>query len=348
MSETLDCLVIGGGPAGLTAAIYLGRFRRQIHLVDGAWSRAEWITRSHNVPGFPAGVAGPVLLERMREQALLFGATLSKGYIDTLTLAADGIFTASLGVELLRARTVLLATGVVENKPPLPHVADAVKRGVLRTCPICDGYESMDKDVAVLGRGEHAAGEALFLRTYTDRLSLLLLRGDTTLSLATTYALGAAGIGIRYVDVTLIRMEGEGVALSAANGQVHRFDVIYTAFGLTSQTALAHALGARLDASGRVYVGHHQETSVAGLFAAGDLVRGLNQIAVANGEAAIAATAIHNRLPAVRAQPPSTRVPLVRPGSPPWRNQHDDGRSNHSSLNASTRSGIPEMERSTD
>jgi thioredoxin reductase (NADPH) len=301
MSGMLDCLLIGGGPAGLTAAIYLGRFRRRIHLVDGGWSRAEWITHSHNLPGFPAGVGGAVLLERMREQALLYGATLRKGYVDTLTLAADGSFAASLGVELLTARTVILATGVVENKPPLPHFANAVKRGVLRTCPICDGYESMDKDVAVLGRGDHAAGEALFLRTYTDRLSLLLLSDDKTLSAGTAKSLEAAGIGVRYVDFGSVRVEGEGVTLSGADGQSHHFDVIYTAFGLTSQTALAQALGARLDASGRVYVNEHQETSIAGLFAAGDLVRGLNQVCVATGEAVIGATAIHNRLPAVPA-----------------------------------------------
>ncbi len=78
---------------------------------------------------------------------------------------------------------------------------------------------------------------------------------------------------------------------------MHEFDALYSAFGTTPQSMLAHALGARIDDCGNLYAGDHQETSVEGLYAAGDLVRGLNQISVANGEAAIAATAIHNRLP---------------------------------------------------
>ena len=72
MSEMLDCLVIGGGPAGLTASIYLGRFRRRVTVIDKGWSRAEWITLSHNLPGFPNGIAGPALLEAMRAQARLY------------------------------------------------------------------------------------------------------------------------------------------------------------------------------------------------------------------------------------------------------------------------------------
>ena len=302
MDQTLDCLVIGGGPAGLTAGIYLGRFRRRTLIVDGGWSRAEWIKLSHNLPGFPDGVQGPLLLERMRQQARLYGADLRKGYVETLHRNADGLLEATFDGTTVRARTVILATGVMENKPPLPHVADAVKRGVIRTCPICDGYESMGKRVAVLGQGEHAAAEALFLRTYTDQLSLLLTEGSAELSAPTLQALAQAGVGIDQVKPSSIQVQADGVTtLGVADGRIHRFDVIYSAFGITAQTQLARALGARLDTTDRLYVGEHQETSVEGVFAAGDLVRGLNQISVASGEAAIAATAIHNRLPKVAA-----------------------------------------------
>jgi thioredoxin reductase (NADPH) len=297
MDELMDCLVIGGGPAGLTAAIYLGRFLRSVLVMDKGWSRAEWIPRSHNLPGFPDGVEGPVLLDRMRAQARLYGALIRPGEIATLERSPDKLFVGEVDGVRIQARTVILATGVLENKPLLPHVADAVKRGLIRTCPICDGYESRGKRIAVLGDGDHAAAEALFLRTYTDRLSLLISGDPEELSSKTRRSLKVARVEVRKVGVGSVELQTDGVtALLADDGQIHRFDAVYSAFGTTSQTALAKSLGARMDAAGRLYVGSHQETSVRGLFAAGDLVRGLNQISVANGEAAIAATAIHNRL----------------------------------------------------
>jgi thioredoxin reductase (NADPH) len=289
-------------PSRAAAAIYLGRFRRRVAVVDAGWSRAKWISSSHNLPGFPGGLDGTVLLERMREQAWLYGATQQEGYVDALIRAETGVFTAVVGSVLTDARTIILATGVVENKPPLPHLADAVKRGLIRTCPICDGYESIDKTVAVIGNGEHAAAEALFLRTYTDRLTLLMAGGMTTLSTETARRLAEAAISVTTIRGGSVRVQGDGLtAISSADGQLLRFDVAYSAFGITPQTVLALSLGARLDTDGRLEVNAHQETSVEGLFAAGDLVKGLNLISVADGEAAVAATAVHNSLPKVPA-----------------------------------------------
>jgi len=199
----------------------------------------------------------------------------------------------------LSARTVLLATGVVENKPPLPHLADAVKRGLIRTCPICDGYEAIGKRVAVLGAGEHAAAEALFLRTFCTQITLLLPADAAgTLSADTRRSLDSAAVAITHVTVGAVSLNDGGVvALEVEDGNTHCFDLVYSAFGTTSQSQLANALQARSDVSGRLFVNEHQQTSVEGLYAAGDVVRGLNQISVADGEAAIAATAIHNYLP---------------------------------------------------
>jgi len=295
----LDCLVIGGGPAGLTASIYLGRFRRRVTVIDKGWSRAEWITLSHNLPGFPNGIAGPALLEAMRAQARLYGASLRTGVVEALRRTDDGRFTARLDGVDLSASTVLLATGVIENKPPVPHLADAVKRGLIRTCPICDGYEAIGKRVAVLGTGEHAAAEALFLRTYCDQITLLLpADGADVLSDETRRSLQPATVIVTHVTIGAVSLEDDGVvALEVEDGKIHRFDLVYSAFGTTSQSQLANALQAHADPSGRLLVNEHQQTSVEGLYAAGDVVRGLNQISVANGEAAIAATAIHNALP---------------------------------------------------
>ena len=298
MGNSVDCLIIGGGPAGLTAAIYLGRFRRSVVLVDGGWSRAEWITLSHNLAGFPDGISGPAFLNNMRQQAKQYGCKIQHGYINVLQRDIGGGFAAHMDDASILARSVILATGVVENKPPVPHLADAVKRGLIRTCPICDGYESMNKRIAVLGNSAHAAAEALFLRTYTSTLSLLLMGETITLSGKTRAALAEAGIDVRHVGAGSVELQNDGAtAFCAEDGATHKFDIIYTAFGTTSQTKLARSLGADMDDDGRLFVSEHQETSSKGLYAAGDLVRGLNQISVANGEAAIAATAVHNALP---------------------------------------------------
>lgn len=298
-AKSIDCLIIGGGPAGLTAAIYLGRFRRSVTVIDKGWSRAEWITLSHNLPGFRLGVSGPAWLDDARFQARQYGAELRTGVVDTLEIDAEGGFRAQTASGIIMAATVLLATGVIETKPPLHHVADAVKRGVIRTCPICDGYESIGKSVAVLGTGDHAAAEALFLRTYTDQLTLLLGLDDAdVLSSDKRSALQAAGIVVRHVTVGAVSLQETGLtAITVEDGETHHFDKVYSAFGTVSQSQLAGSLNARVDASDRLFVGEHQETSISGLYAAGDLVRGLNQICVASGEAAVAATAIHNRLP---------------------------------------------------
>ena len=295
----LDCLVIGGGPAGLTASTYLGRFRRRVTVIDKGWSRAEWITLSHNLPGFANGISGPALLENMRLQARRYGASLKSGVVDSLRRMDDGRFVATIDGEDVCASTVLLATGVIENKPPLAHLADAVKHGLIRTCPICDGYEAIGRRVAVLGAGEHAAAEALFLRTYCVKITLLLPAGGAdALSETTLRSLQSAAVTITHVAVGAVSLDEHGVVvLEFEGGKIHRFDVIYSAFGATSQSQLANALQTRADPSGRLIVDEHQQTSVEGLFAAGDVVRGLNQISVADGEAAIAATAIHNRLP---------------------------------------------------
>ncbi|NEU14526.1 NAD(P)/FAD-dependent oxidoreductase [Methylobacterium sp. BTF04] len=321
MTPVLDCLVIGGGPAGLTAAIYLGRFRRSVLSVDKGWSRAKWITLSHNLPGFPEGISGPDLLARMREQARRYGATLEHGTVEGLRRDADGLFLAKVGETEVAARTVLLAAGVVENNPPLPHVAEAVKSGLIRTCPICDGYEAIGKSIAVLGNGEHAAAEALFIRTFSEQVTLLMpASGDGGLSSATRAALLAADIATLPVVVGSVALDTSGViAVGVADGITHRFDRVYSAFGIVPQSMLAVAAGAQVDATTRLFVDGHQETSIRGLFAAGDLVRGLNQIAVADGEAAIAATAIHNRLDRVLAhstEPLSAAVPAQVPGVP--------------------------------
>ena len=170
----LDCLVVGGGPAGLTAAIYAARFHLSVRVIDAGAGRAAQIPCTRNYPGFPEGISGPDLLARLRDQALKYGADIIDGHVDALARRDDGFITSSFGA-VVQSRAVLLATGVTNRRPPMAadlH-AEAVATGRLRYCPVCDGFEVTDQNVAVIGAGSGGVRETLFLRAYTRRLTLI-------------------------------------------------------------------------------------------------------------------------------------------------------------------------------
>lgn len=106
-----DCLIVGGGPAGLITATYLARFRRETRVIDGGGSRAALIPTSHNYPGFPDGISGRELLVRLREQSRRYGAALTAGTVEKLERVADGTFRAYAGDETIEARSIVIATG---------------------------------------------------------------------------------------------------------------------------------------------------------------------------------------------------------------------------------------------
>jgi thioredoxin reductase (NADPH) len=294
MDEVLDCAVIGGGPAGLTAAIYLGRSRRSFVVFDAGDSRARWIPTSHNYPGFPEGITGEQLLARLRAQADRYHTRVVASEVTALARDEDGLFHLTTAQGVTRARRVLLASGVTDNEPEVEDVFHAVKRGLVRICPICDGYESSGLSIGVIGNCQHAAPEALFLRTYSNRITVLATGGTRAEDRA---KLIAAGIGLMEVPLDGVELEGEHVVCRSTDGAQHRFDIVYAALGVTARSGLAHQVGAELGDDDRLVVDDHMHTSVDGLYAAGDIVRGLNQIAVATSEAAISAIAIHNSLP---------------------------------------------------
>jgi thioredoxin reductase (NADPH) len=296
----MDCLIIGGGPAGLTAAIYLARFRRRCLLVDTGASRAAWIPVSHNHPGFPDGIPGTELLARMRRQAQRYGAELVFGRIERLESRPDGSFVAWLDDGSRReAATVLLATGTDDIPPPLDlsHLDEAVARGLLRYCPICDAFEITGRRIALAGSGKCRIREALLLRSYTADLSLLTLGDPWDLPEHERRTLQDAGIDIIEAPAIGLAIDGDCFAVRTATGGTHRFASLYVALGLRARSALAVDLSATHDADGALIVDAHQQTSVPGLYAAGDVVQGLAQISVAMGQAAVAATAIQNSLP---------------------------------------------------
>jgi thioredoxin reductase (NADPH) len=295
-NSEIDCLIVGGGPAGLTAAIYLARFRRNVTVVDSGQSRAALIPESHNFPGFAEGISGPDLLASLREQARRYGARLESGKVDELR-KSDGQFEATVNGNSLRASRVLLATGIIDESPDIPGMKDAIYRGALRFCPICDGYEAIDKRIGVLGRLQAAAQKSLFMRTYSRDVVLLATEEPERIAREDADMLKAAKVKLAPAPVTDVERTETTITAVLQNGGRIEVDVLYPALGCDVRSQLASALGARENEIGNVFVDDKQRTSIDGLYAAGDVVTDLHQISVATGHAAVAATAIHNSLP---------------------------------------------------
>ncbi|WP_229380729.1 MULTISPECIES: NAD(P)/FAD-dependent oxidoreductase [unclassified Sphingobium] len=291
-----DCIVIGGGPAGLTAATYLGRFLRTTLVIDAGTGRAASIPTTHNLIGFPEGISGEDLLSRMGQHAVRYGAELVSDVAHSLAQSKTG-FVVGLSSRTIEARTVLLAPGVTNHRPKLAQAAHdrGVSRGLIRYCPICDAYEVRGKRVAVLGCSEHGAAEALFVRRYSEDVTLLA-QESAQLSPVDQAELAESGIAVVAATVRTLSVNDDDILVRLSDGRSLSFDTLYIALGSSGRSELARMAGAAVNASGCIIVDDHQRTSISGLFAAGDVVEGLDQIAVAAGQAAKAATAIHNLL----------------------------------------------------
>lgn len=296
-----DCLIIGGGPGGLTAATYLGRFRRKAVLVDAGQSRAAWIPKTHNLIGYTEGISGPALLERMHAQMQQYGARFIAGTVEKLSWQSDGTFAATVGADVIKAHYVLMATGGLDVEPEIAEVHQAVKEGLVRYCPICDAFEAAGSRIALISYGKCRVREALLLRGYTADLTVLTAGREMHLSAADREALRDAAIDI--VSQPVLKFAKEGLAIAAwieGKPSPLLFDTIYSALGTRVRSELGVKLGAQADEDGTLLTDRHQRTNIPRLYAAGDVVEGLSQISIAAAHAAIAATDINNHLPPMR------------------------------------------------
>jgi thioredoxin reductase (NADPH) len=304
-AHVFDTLIVGGGPGGLTAAIYLRRFTRNVALVDKGNSRLRLIPVSHNYPGFAEGVPGHVLLANLSTQLQRYGGAVMRGEVVDLRVE-DGQFVGDYQPEgapegettPIRALTVILATGVADAGLPIENWREAIAFGAVRLCPVCDGFDVMDKRIAVATSATNPVGHALFMRTFSADVTLFERGSPSMLSGADRDRLDAAGV--RYVDSPLLSVTLDASMkplLHTEDGNAHEADVFYPMLGESARSGLAARLGAHTAQCEEIEVDIHGETSVPGLYAIGDVTVGLNQIAVAAGQAARAATHIHNRLP---------------------------------------------------
>ena len=297
MTEPIDTLIIGGGPGGLTAAVYLRRFRRDIVVIDKGHSRLDLLPITHNFPGFPNGIGGSQLLHNLRCQLGKYEGQIIPG--EVASLRRDGeLFLAEYENGQILARTVVIATGIVDAGLPIENWREAIAAGAVRLCPVCDGYDVLDKRIAVVSSPKNPVAHALFMRTYSSSVTLFEREAELVLTAEQRRELEAANV--RYVTSPLLGVtmtHAMKPVLHTKDGADHRFDVVYPMLGEAARSELALSLGAQASDCQELLVDDYQCTSVPGLFAIGDVVQGLNQISVAAGQAAVAATRIHNMLP---------------------------------------------------
>lgn len=267
---TYDCVVIGRGPAGLTAALYLARFRRSVCLVADGRGRAGLIPRVRNLPGWPEGISGNRFLGLLAAQVASYSVEQLSATAMAINSAA-GAFEVATSEGMVRGRTVVVATGSRDVRPDIRNHDAAVYEGLLRYCPVCDGYEVHSKHVGLLVTAEHAADKAEFLRGFTDRLD------------------------VHVAGTSTVRLERRGCGIGVV-GTNTTWDTVYAALGTEPQSSLAAPCAVSLSSSGCIIANSHQQTSRRGIYAIGDVVEGLDQISVAFGQAALAASDIHGTL----------------------------------------------------
>ncbi|MFM0260033.1 NAD(P)/FAD-dependent oxidoreductase [Paraburkholderia sediminicola] len=300
----IDCVIVGGGAAGLTAALYLARYRRTTSVFDSGESRARLIPVARNVPGFPSGISGEAWLAKLREQLTPYKVAPEHAKVEAIEAVSDGFridYRPTRGseeeaVRSVHARRVLLAAGIRDRLPLVPDADELTRSGLFRFCPICDGYETEGKRIAMLGPAKCALSHAIFMRTFSRDVSVVASDLDA-LSGAEVDSAAASGVSL----ISLWRLEAprgadRAVQIISPGGSVHVFDSVYPVMGCHPRTDLL-GLQVERDEDGMIRTDKHQRTSIRHLYAAGDIVNTLNQISVASGEAAIAATAIHRSLP---------------------------------------------------
>lgn len=295
--DTLDCVVIGGGPAGLAAAIHLRRHGRGVRLVDAGASRAQCIARALNVAGYPDGVVGGHLLERMRQHLRAAGGHVTYDSVEGIRRCSDGRLLLRLRHGTLLARNVILCAGATDLPIGLPGIDDVASANLLRRCAWQHGVDDLfGKRVGVLGDSLLDVPGTADLRKVCAEARFIDIDIDSAAGKA-DYSSCHAGLervpGVaRHVALT----HNKGILVTCDDGRVHEFDLLLAAFDAQPRTYLANQLAVRLDVHGAIAIGPTGLTSADNVYAAGDVAGGSCQIDVAIGQAAVAAAAVHDSL----------------------------------------------------
>ena len=294
---TYDVAIVGGGPAGLSAATWLARYLHSVVLIDSGDPR-NWETRGIN--GFLGhrGIRPAELRGLGRDEARQLGATLIDAHVERVARRGEDEFALTLADGTpIHARRLLLAIGLKDVWPRIPGLRQVYGANA-HVCPDCDGHECRNKKVAVIGAGRKAVGMALNLTTWTSEIIICTNGEPAAMDLEEYCAkLDALNIPVLESRITCITHEGDRVrALELENGMSLDVDKIFFAIGQYPSDDLGAQLGCERDEGGHIIVDDAYHTSVANCFAAGDIVPGPQLAVAAAGDGAIAALAIHKSL----------------------------------------------------
>ena len=290
-----DVIVVGGGPAGLSAALILGRCRRRVLVCDVGRPRNA---RARALHGFLSrdGTPPARLLSIAREQLRPYPNVALRRVEVRSVCTAPGGFEATLeGGRRVRARFVLMATGVVDQLPPVPGLQEFYGRGVFH-CPYCDGWEMRDRPLAVYGRGKNGAGLAADLLAWSADVALCS-DGPARLTPAQRERLQALGIPVHEQRLKELRGRwGRLTRIVFADGSTLDREGVFLSTGQHQRSRLPQEMGCVLTRRGALKTGRLEMTSVPGLYAAGDCSRDVQLIVVAAAEGARAAFAMNKEL----------------------------------------------------
>jgi thioredoxin reductase (NADPH) len=287
-----EVVVVGGGPAGLQAALYTTRLGHDTAVVDRGGGRAAMMLDTHNVIGVPEETSGNEFLQTAQEQVQSYGGDVVRDFIVEAERTEDGRFRLHGNDAEFLADRVVLGVGFNDERPdpPVPRTGKG-----LHYCLHCDAYMFIDRPVYVMGTGEAAAHVAMIMLNFTDDVDVLL-RGETPeWSAETDEQLRAHPIDIVEAEITGMRKSDDGwlEAYEFDDGSVREYRGGFPMYGSNYNTALPEQLGCELTDDGTVAVDESMETTVDGVYAVGDITAGHNQIPVAMGKGAQAGIDIH-------------------------------------------------------
>ncbi len=294
--DIYDVAIVGGGPAGLSAALWLARYLHSVVLIDSGDPR-NWETRGVN--GFlgSQGIRSPDLRGKGREEAKKFGAELVDGIV--IDACRNGVEHFTLSLEdksRIHARRILLAIGIKDVWPRIPGLSDCYGETV-HVCPDCDGFEARDQKTIVIGKGRKAVGMALALTNWTGKLVICTNGEPPELDEQLTSKLKALNIPVLDCPITCIRSkQGEIQSIELADGMIMDCERLYFAIGQYPADDLGAQLKCKRDESGLIVIDDRNHTSVENVYAAGDIVPGPQLAIRAASDGAVAALAIHKSL----------------------------------------------------